>query len=172
METPTATSPNDDRPAQRVSIRRADLEDAAGIAECLSAAFAPYRDSYTPEAFRDTTPSVVGVQQRIRDMALLVATDSSGRIVGTIAYRVVTAGQRGHLRSMAVLPSWLGTGAAVGLIAAAEQELRGLGCQFVTLNTSRPLDRAGRFYAKCGYAATGTVGDYHGLPVFELAKTL
>lgn len=154
------------------TIRSANLEDAAGIADCLSAAFAPYRDSYPIEAFSDTTPSVAGVQKRIREMTLLVAIDGSGRVVGTVAYRVVTPGQRGHLRSMAVLPGCLGSGLASDLIAAAEQELRALGCTLVTLNTSRRLDRAGRFYAKCGYAATGTVADYHGLPVFELAKAL
>ena len=35
-------------------IRKARLEDAGEILECLAQAFAPYRGSYTPAAFADT----------------------------------------------------------------------------------------------------------------------
>jgi len=157
--------------AKSVSIRRAKLDDAAAIADCLGTAFAPYRDQYTPDAFRDTTLSVDGVQQRIAQMTLLVAIDGRGSVVGTVAYRVVAAGH-GHLRGMAVLPEWRGSGAAAELLAVAEQEMRQLGVSRVTLNTTRPLDRAARFYAKAGYVRTDTVPDYHGMPLFEFAKTL
>ncbi len=183
METTTASSSHDGGATLWAAIRRATPDDAAAIADCLSAAFAPYRDSYTPDAFRDTTLSKGGVEKRIQEMTLLVAVDDSGHLIGTVAYRVVAPAQQvakpddetakhGHLRGMAVLPQWRGSGAAAGLLAAAEQALRELGCERVTLNTTRPLDRAVRFYEKRGYARTGTVGDYYGMQLFEYAKTL
>jgi len=36
------------------AIRNATYEDCSAILECLRPAFAPYRESYTPEAFLDT----------------------------------------------------------------------------------------------------------------------
>ena len=36
------------------AIRNATYEDCAAVLECLRSAFAPYRESYTPEAFLDT----------------------------------------------------------------------------------------------------------------------
>src|SRR5207248_2717347 len=37
--------------------RNATYEDCSAILECLRPAFAPYRESYTPEAFLDTVLS-------------------------------------------------------------------------------------------------------------------
>jgi len=42
----------------------------------------------------------------------------------------------------------------------------------VTLDTTRPLERAIRFYERCGYRATGVVRDFFGMPLFEYAKDL
>jgi len=36
------------------AIRNATYEDCSAILECLRSAFAPYRESYTPDAFLDT----------------------------------------------------------------------------------------------------------------------
>src|SRR5262249_40161103 len=153
------------------SLRHAHAADVEAIHACLAAAFVPYRHHYSEGAFDDTVPSAAALAQRMRTMTVLVAEDESGAIVGTIAH-CVTAPREGHLRGMAVHPRALGSGVAERLLDAAERELAALGCTRVTLDTTLPLQRAIRFYQRAGYAATGGVTDFHGMPLFEYAKQL
>lgn len=151
------------------AVRRARPSDLSGVVACLALAFEPYRKEYTPDAFRDTVLSIADAEQRVCEMTILVAEDRSARIVGTIAHHVVRPGE-GHLRGMAVLPELQGRRIAERLLDAAETELRALGCSGVTLDTTGPLARAIRFYARRGYTATGVVRDFFGMPLFEYAK--
>ena len=144
------------------SVRRARREDAASLLECLRAAFEPYRGLYTPAAFADTvlTPGTVG--KRLATMAVFVAATATGEVIGTVACRPVGEGE-GHLRGMAVLPGWQGRGVAEELLGAAEWELGRVGCDRVSLDTTKPLGRAIRFYEAHGFRATGRVGDFFGM---------
>ncbi|HXJ86071.1 MAG TPA: GNAT family N-acetyltransferase [Candidatus Binatia bacterium] len=150
-------------------IRKADVSDAQVIAVCLAAAFAEYRKLYRVGAFADTVLNSGGVERRLREMFLFVAV-SSARIVGTIG--CVARGTDGHLRGLAVLPEWQGTGVATGLLEAAEAELRARRCCCITLETTEPLKRAVRFYEKHGYSASGRVSDFFGMRLFEYSKVL
>jgi GNAT superfamily N-acetyltransferase len=150
-------------------IRRADQDDARAILECLDSAFARYCDQYTPEAFADTVMSADSLPRRMREMCLFVAC-SSGEVVGTIGCSA--SGAVGHLRGMAVLPRWQGTGVAAALLEAAERELRDSQCTRVTLDTTEPLTRAIRFYQVHGFAASGRVTDFFGMRLYEYSKSL
>src|SRR6516165_3042026 len=152
-------------------VRRATPEDAASLLECLRAAFEPYRELYTPAAFEDTvlTPNTVG--ERLATMAVFVAATASGEVVGTVACHLVGEGE-GHLRGMAVRPSWQGRGVSEELLGAAEAELRRAGCGHVSLDTTRPLARAVRFYEAHGFRASGRVSDFFGMELFEYVKSL
>jgi ribosomal protein S18 acetylase RimI-like enzyme len=150
-------------------IRRAEPKDADSIADCLVAAFAPYRGQYTVAAYADTVLSSEGVLRRIDEMCLLVAI-SDGRVVGTIGCKA--NGIEGHLRGMAVLSGWQGTGVASALLAAAETELRKNGCDLITLDTTEPLVRAIEFYKKHGYSASGRIVDFFAMPLYEYTKRL
>jgi GNAT superfamily N-acetyltransferase len=152
-----------------ISIRQATLEDLPGILACLRAAFEPYRARYTPEAFRDTTPDGEALRLRLHAMTVLVAAELD-RIVGTIAFSL--EGTEGHLRGMAVLPDRQGSDIATSLLSRAEAELRARGCTRVRLGTTEPLERAIRFYGKRGFAPTGRVTDFFGMPLHEYAKRL
>jgi len=152
-------------------VRRAADADAAAIHRCLVAAFDPYRADYTEGAFADTVPSPPGIEERLRVMAIFVATAPGGTVVGTIACQDVGRGL-GHLRGMAVLPGWQGRGVADALIEAAEAELLRAGCRRVHLHTTRPLARAHRFYARHGFRLTGEVEDFFGMEIAEHAKDL
>lgn len=154
-----------------LEIRRAVEADAGAIHRCLRAAFDPYRAEYTEGAFGDTVPSPAGIEERLRDMALFVATAPDGAVLGTIACQDVGGGL-GHLRGMAVQPGWQGRGIADALIEAAEDELRRVGCRRVNLHTTEPLARAQRFYARHGYRLTGDVEDFFGMEIAEHAKDL
>jgi GNAT superfamily N-acetyltransferase len=155
-------------------IRKASSADVDTVLECLHIAFEPYRSYYTPDGFLDTTLTRETLMARFGFMTIFVAEEVDARIVGTIACSVVAGSSppEGHLRGMAVLPEALGSGVAGQLLAAAEDELRRLGCEIVTLDTTAPLQRAIRFYERNGYRATGKVGDFYGMPLYEYAKRL
>jgi N-acetylglutamate synthase-like GNAT family acetyltransferase len=150
-------------------IRRADSNDGEAILACLAAAFARYRNSYTPAGFADTVLDRESVQRRLREMCVLVAL-SQGKVVGTLACAV--KGDEGHLRGMAVLPDWQGSGVASALLQAAEAEVRSQHCTRVTLDTTDPLARAMRFYARHGFTRSGRVSDFFGMPQHEWVKFL
>src|SRR4029450_12955153 len=98
------------------TIRRADSNDGEAIVACLAAAFAPYCNSYTPAAFTDTVLDSRLVQHRLRELCVFVAV-SEGNVVGTLACSA--SGEEGHLRGMAVLADWQGSGVASGLVQGA-----------------------------------------------------
>ena len=155
------------------SIRRATLEDAAGILECLRLAFEPYRKMYSPEGFRDTVLTPDTLPKRLQTMSVFVAVNARNEIIGTIGCAPLPENaSEGHIRGMAVLPEWQGAQIALRLLAAAEQILRSAGCRRASLDTTAPLERAIRFYTKHGYRASGKVGDFFGMPLYEYVKDL
>src|SRR6187399_1207808 len=101
----------------RTTLRRATGDDAAGILACLAEAFEPYRDRYTAGGFDDTVMSPIVIQKRLAEMAVFVALDSTGHIVGTVGYNVPDR-HEGHLRGMAVKPDQAGSGVAQQLMEA------------------------------------------------------
>ena len=151
-------------------IRRATADDSAGILECLSLAFEPFRESYSQKGFLDTVLSPETVTIRLREMVVFVAM-CEGSVIGTIGCKTVNH-HEGHLRGMAVRPEQQGSSVATALLAHAEQELLNAGCSAITLNTTEPLKQAMRFYEKHGYRATGRVGDFFGMPLFEYRKQI
>lgn len=152
------------------SIRGALPRDFQGILDCLRQAFAPYQQSYTAAAFADTVPDPESLRRRLREMHVLVAANAANRVAGTIAYGV--QGSEGHVRGMAVRPDCQGSGVAAALLEQVESELRGLNCRSVTLDTTRPLSRAIRFYERCGFRQIGAAGSFFGMALLSYRKDL
>jgi GNAT superfamily N-acetyltransferase len=152
-----------------VLVRPAFEADKSGVLNCLATAFEPYRGDYTAQAFADTVIDATGYLERLRKMHVLVA-DSASQIVGTVAGEYT--GPQGHLRGMAVLPGWKGTGLAPRLLLAIEDWLRTQGCTRVTLDTTQPLKAAISFYEKSGYRYSGHTTDFFGMPLLEYVKHL
>ena len=162
---------NPDKPeANAATIRKAQPQDAAAIAACLSSAFAPFRAQYTPDAFADTVLNTEGVLRRMAYMSLYVAVTSGGEIIGTVACAVVD--QVGQLRGMAVRPEWQGHAIANQFLRLAENDMRNAGCHRITLDTTLPLQRAIRFYERNGYVPSGKISDFFGMPLHEYEKQL
>ena len=167
-------------------IRKATPSDSSGILECLRAAFEVYRSRYTPGAFVDTVLTADALQHRLATMCVLVAVSESGEIVGTIGGHVVDAGlsqkkvsrekvdqeKEGHIRGVAVLPAWQGSGVAAQLLKSIESELRNQGCSVISLDTTEPLLPAMRFYEKNGFRKSGKVTNFFDMPLFEYVKLL
>ncbi|MCI0353915.1 MAG: GNAT family N-acetyltransferase [Acidobacteria bacterium] len=152
-------------------VRRAGIEDAQGILDCLHSAFEPYRKQYTPAAFQDTVLSRDTIEQRLADMTVFVAITDAGRIIGTIGCKPENT-QEGHIRGMAVDPERQASGVAQRLLESVEAELRDRGCSVISLDTTQPLQRAIRFYERNGFRATGKVTDFFGMPLYEYVKRL
>lgn len=153
------------------AIRKVAPSDSAGILKCLRDAFEAYRSNYAPAAFLDTVLTHETLHECLRTMRLFAAVNDSGEIIGTIGCGVVDASE-GHIRGMAVLPSWQGTGVAAELLRAVESELRDRGCSHISLDTTEPLRSAMRFYEKNGFRRSGKITDFYGMPLFEYVKTL
>jgi len=155
-----------------ITIRRAIEADAAGILNCLAEAFAPYQNSYTEEAFLDTVLSAETIKHRMKNMKIFVAeVQTSGAIIGTVACNLVSP-EEGHLRGMAVLTSYLGSGIARQLLEEAEAELRAQKCIRITLDTTEPLSRAITFYRRNGFRPSGRVTNSFGMPLYQYVKDL
>jgi GNAT superfamily N-acetyltransferase len=150
-------------------IRLALSSESVVVLACLSAAFSAYRRDYTPAAYEDTVPAIGDFEERFREMTVFVA-DEHGAVVGTVGCTIQQS--EGHLRGMAVLPSAEGSGVGARLLGTAERYLARRGCSRVTLDTTQVLQRAIRFYERNGYAATGRVTDFYGMPLYEYAKNL
>ena len=155
---------------QGFHVRRANRSDLEAIRRCLAEAFEPFRTQYTTEAFADTVPSAAKLRKRSAEMCLFVA-EHQEQVIGTIGCSR-TNNTEGHLRGMAVLPAWQGSGIATALMDAAEMELRRQGCNRVTLDTTEPLKRAIRFYRRHGFSPTGRVDAFFGMRLYEYAKPL
>lgn len=152
-----------------IEIRPAKDDDANAILKCLAAAFAPYRTQYSSAAFADTVLNPETVHLRLQKMHILVAT-VEGNVVGTVSG--THHSEEGHLRGMAVLPEWRGSGVAAKLLAAIETYLRSHGCKRITLDTTLPLEPAMKFYEKNGYRRSGNIADFFGMPLVEYVKEL
>ena len=103
-------------------------------------------------------------------MQVFVAVNDADQVVGTIACQVVDK-DKGHIRGMAVMPGWQGTGVAAQLLRTAESYLQQSDCARVALDTTAPLRRAIRFYERNGFRPSGKVTDFFGIPLFEYVKT-
>jgi ribosomal protein S18 acetylase RimI-like enzyme len=152
-----------------MTLRNAVADDADGILACLASAFGAYRSQYTHEAYADTVLDLHSLQVRLREMSVLVALRGN-HVVGTVAF--AAKGDDGHLRGMAVHPEWQGTGVAPRLLDAAVKALHQRNCQFVTLDTTEPLERAVQFYRRAGFIPSGKVADFFGMPLYEHIKYL
>src|SRR5262249_2671536 len=111
------------------------------------------------------------VKQRLAAMIVLVASTRERAILGTVGYQLLAGGE-GHIRGMAVRPSWQARGIAQQLLDTVEAELRDRNCSRIRLETTAPLKRAMRFYERNGFRPSGTVTDFFGMPLFEYVKTL
>lgn len=154
-----------------ITIRKAEIADLAEVKQCLAEAFAPYRLDYTAEMFDNTVPSVAGLEDRLKQMTIWVATAEGVSVVGTIAAGVI-APAIGHLRGMAVRNAFHGRDVAAELLRVAEAELRRLGCVTATLDTTAPLHRAMAFYEKHGYQRSGARHPMLGMELIEFHKAL
>jgi len=152
-------------------IRVATEQDTSAILHCLHEAFEPFRRFYPREGYADSTLTSETIGPRMREMRVFVAETAERDVIGTVACQVLSK-QEGHLRGMAVLSHLQGSGVATALLRAAEAFLAAQCCEFISLDTTAPLKRAIAFYVRNGYSASGKVGDFYGMPLYQYVKRL
>lgn len=152
---------------QVVTIRRAVSSDAEAIEALLEAAFKPYEDLFTPEAYRVVVVCAEEVSRRIRDHHVWIATESDVP-AGTIS--VITTAQGLEVRSLGVLPTAQRRGVGRRLMRTVEAFARAKGVRLLPLVTLPFLRTAVRLYERCGYAqVAGGPWDLFGTPLISLA---
>ena len=80
-------------------IRRATCGDAAGILECLGAAFVEYRADYTEGAYLDTVLTPESLEARLSTSTIFVALDGMQQVIGTVGCSQADQ-EEGHIRGM------------------------------------------------------------------------
>jgi predicted N-acetyltransferase YhbS len=129
-------------------IRLATEADRARLIPLINAAFAI-------ETFLEGTRTD---EERLAGMmgkgSILVAEDANGQLLGCVYTEV--RGKRGYLGQLAVDPVHQCNGLAIRLVAAAEEHLRGQGCEAVEITVLSLRPELPPIYRRYGYVETGT----------------
>ena len=100
---------------------------------------------------------------------VLVAEDGSGRLLACVYIEVL--GSHGYLGLLAVDPAHQGSGLARRIVQAAEDQLRGEGCEAVDIIVLSLRPELLPIYRRFGYIETGIVEEFrptrHLAPGFE-----
>ncbi len=131
-------------------LRRARIEDARALGDCLEAAYAPYRGRI------EGLPSMTdGLVEEIADKQVWLA-EKDGIVVGAL----VLAPERDFLllANVAVRPSARGDGLGRQLLRFAEAEAAAQGHPELRLTTSDALPEILALYARNGWQEAGREG--------------
>lgn len=128
-------------------LRKATIDDADGLAACLTAAYAPYRKTILdlPDVADDCagqieTSQVWVIEQDHRIIAGLVLTPGDGQL---------------YLSNVAVHPDHKGKGLGRHLISKAEAEAANQGLAAVSLTTHAMMPDNLQLYTRLGYLEEG-----------------
>jgi ribosomal protein S18 acetylase RimI-like enzyme len=129
-------------------IRRANPEDAAGIAPLLDELGYP-----------STAAQVEARLAALPAGELVLVAELDGQVAGLAGLRVEPLIERddpsGRLTALVVGSRWRGRGLGETLVRAVEEEARARGCERVVLSSGTHRDDAHGFYERVGYEVTG-----------------
>ncbi len=157
--------------ASQLEIRLAVPGDEAVIAELISAAFGPFRDQYTPDAFEYTAATAERIRERFDEGPMWLVFDGENA-VGTVSG--LPEPDRFYVRSMAVRPEGQGKGVGQLLLNTLEGYARETGYEVVYLYTTFVLPGARPLYEKNGYYVTRETPpeEWFGMGGIEMEKSI
>jgi ribosomal protein S18 acetylase RimI-like enzyme len=155
----------------KFNFRIAETSEINEIHKILVKSFYPYRKDYTEDAFNATVLTPSEIKRRIKeDLFKVYVAIADNRIVGTGS--IVPKEDSYYLRSMAVIPDFqrhgIGTFILDNICSKAQQNC----VNKITLETSKALNNAIRFYKKYGFKSSGRMRDFYGIKIFEMIKKL
>jgi GNAT superfamily N-acetyltransferase len=139
-------------------MRIAELSDAPAIARLVNDAFRSER--FFIDTDRTDPKKVSALLQKGQFLMLL-----EDEVLAGCVYTELRA-ERGYLGLLAVEPQRQRSGIGARLIAAAEQQCRSAGCQFMDLTFVNVRQELPAYYRRFGYVETGTLP----FPADQVAK--
>jgi GNAT superfamily N-acetyltransferase len=136
------------KPAPQLEIRLASPGDEDVIERLIAAAFGPYRDLYTADAFDYTAIKADGIRGRFAEGPIWLAYDGA-EPVGTVSG--LADGERFYIRSMGVATDAQGRGVGQQLLNELEAYARSHGFKRLYLYTTFVLPAAKPLYEKNGF---------------------
>lgn len=134
-----------------LTIRRAELQEADELGECIDEAYSIYAGRI------DDLPAVSeGIADAIERQRVWVAEHDS-RIAGVMI--LVVGDSFLMLENIAVRPSSAGKGVGRALIEQAEQDCRSLGLSEIRLSTHENMPENVAIYTRLGWRETGRSGN-------------
>jgi predicted N-acetyltransferase YhbS len=136
------------KPDLTVRVRLASAADRSQLIQLINCA-------YAIESFFDgTRTDEERLATMMRKGAILVAEDDSGRPLACVYTEV--RGVRGYFGQLAVDPASQGTGLGRKMVEAAEDRLRGQGCEALDILVLSMRPELPPLYRRFGYIETGT----------------
>ena len=125
-------------------VRAAIIEDASAVEECVVAAFEPYVERIG----KPPAPMIADYPSLIRSERVWVA-ERDGEVAGVLVQYVTEHGF--YLDTVAVSPSWRGTGVGRALLQFAENQAIHCGFDSIYLCTNTKMTENQILYPKIGY---------------------
>lgn len=154
-----------------VEIRLAVPGDEATIASLILAAFGPFREDYTPDAFEYTAATAERVAERFTEGPMWLAYVDR-EAVGTVSG--LPEKERFYIRSMAISPTIQRSGVGQRLLDTLEEDARRRGYSKLYLYTTFVLPGAKRLYEKNGFYVTRETApeEWFGMGGLEMEKRI
>lgn len=155
-----------------ITFKKAQIHEINDIHLVLSKAFEPYKKDYTNGAFNATVLTSTDIQNRIIDQKyeiFVVVIDE--HIIGTVSLSKKDQDQL-HVRSMAVHPDYQKRGIGLFILKKINELAKRKDIKTISLDTSKPLKKAIKFYKKFGFEFTGVTKNFYGVEIYEMIKKL
>jgi len=155
---------------KKIIFRKAQIEEINDIHLVLSKAFKPYKKYYTYDAFNATVLSPIIIKDRILNKKYEIFVITINRqIIGTVSLSMKDQDQI-YIRSMAVHPDYQKRGVGLFILKKINKLAIRKNIKTISLDTSKPLKRAIKFYKNFGFKFTGTKKNFYGIDIYEMKK--
>jgi N-acetylglutamate synthase-like GNAT family acetyltransferase len=156
----------------KLSFRKAKISDINEIYSILLKAFEPYRKNYTSGAYNATVLSPQDIKNRILgDEYEIYVVEIDKKITGTFS---ITKKEKNrlHIRTMAVNPDYQGRGIGLFILEKIDLLAKKNNIKTISLDTSKPLKRAIKFYENYGYNFTGVTHNFFQIKIYEMVRNI
>ena len=151
---------------------KAQIHDIKEIHFVLLKAFEPYKINYTIDAFNATVLPQSEIKNRILGKKYeIYVLEKNKKIIGTVSFYIKNKNQI-HIRSMAVHPNNQKKGVGSFILKEIEEMAKEKNIKSISLDTSKPLKIAIKFYKKFGFRFTGVKHNFYGIEIYEMIKTI